>query len=160
MKKLLLVLVAVIGLTFAANAQNIGARVKVSADVLNPAATFSNYGVEFSYQHYLGSNRIELDAGYSNGQYINGAAAYHWTFPIAGEFGWFIGPCVNVGYCINHKLGLAVGAQGGAEWNPSNLPLQFSVDARPLYDFILDENCAYKGFGVGVGVGVRYKLNH
>ena len=155
MKKLLLVLVAIMGFVFAASAQNIGVRIKENAK----ANDLTGYGVEFSYQLPLGNNRVELDAGYSNGQYINGAAAYHWTFPIAGDFGWFIGPCINVGYCINHKLGLSAGAQGGVEWNPSNLPLQFSVDARPLYDFIMDPDCAYKGFAVGLGLGVRYKLH-
>lgn len=148
MKKLLLILVAVMGMTFAANAQNIGARFSEG----------TGHGGEFSYQQYLGENRVELDAGYSSGQYINFAAAYHWTFPIAGDFGWFIGPCVNVGYCINHKLGLAAGAQGGVEWNPSNLPLQVSVDGRPLYDFLMDPACAYNGFAYGVALGVRYRM--
>ena len=155
MKKLVLILVAVMGMAFAANAQNIGARLKTG----NLLLLGESYGVEFSYQQALGSNRVELDAGYSNGQYINFAAAYHWTFPIAGDFGWFIGPCANVGYCINHGLGLSAGAQGGVEWNPTDLPLQVSVDARPLYDFLMDENCAYKGFAPGVAVGVRYKLH-
>ena len=150
MRKLVLILVAVMGMAFAANAQNIGVRLGGG----------TGYGGEFSYQQFLGNNnRIELDLGYSSGQYLNFAAAYQWTFPIAGDFGWFIGPCVNVGYCINHKLGLAVGAQGGVEWNPSNLPLQFSVDARPLYDFLMDPACAYNGFGYGVAFSVRYRMH-
>ena len=156
MKKLLLVLVAVMGLTFAANAQNIGARLKTG----NLLLLGESYGAEFSYQHPLGSiNRLELVAGYSYGQYINFTAAYHWTFPIAGDFGWFIGPCANVGYCINHGLGLSIGAQGGAEWNPHNIPLQISVDARPLYDFLMNPECGYKGFAPGFAVGVRYRMH-
>lgn len=156
MKKLLLVLVAVMGLTFAANAQNIGARFKTG----NLLLLGESYGVEFSYQHpFSDNNRLELDAGYSYGQYINFAAAYHWTFPIAGDFGWFIGPCANLGYCINHGFGLSVGAQGGAQWCPKNIPLQISVDARPLYDFLMDPNCGYKGFAPGFAVGVRYRMH-
>lgn len=155
MKKVLLVLVAVMGLTFAANAQNIGVRLK-SGNLLFPG---ESYGAEFSYQQPIGDNRLELDAGYSYGQYINLAAAYHWTFPIAGDFGWFIGPCANLGYCVNHGFGLSAGAQGGVEWHPSNIPLQVSIDARPLYDFLMDKDCYYKGFAPGVAVGVRYRMH-
>ncbi len=119
MKKLLLVLVAIMGLTFAASAQDSGRAIGVRL------GSGTGSGAEFSFQQLIGSNnRIELDAGYSTGQYLNFAAAYHWRFPIAGEFNWFIGPALNLGYCINHGLGLSAGVQGGAEWNPENLPLQ------------------------------------
>lgn len=153
MKKLLLILVAVMGLTFAASAQDSGKAI---------GARFgggTGSGVEFSFQQLLGeNNRIELDAGYSTGEYINAAAAYHWRFPIAGDFNWFIGPAANVGFCINHGLGLSAGVQGGAEWNPTNIPLQISLDGRPMYDFLMDPNCIYRGFIYGVALGVRYKL--
>lgn len=154
MKKLLLVLVAIMGLTYAASAQDSGRAIGVRL------GSGTGSGAEFSFQQLIGSNnRIELDAGYSTGQYLNFAAAYHWRFPIAGEFNWFIGPALNLGYCINHGLGLSAGVQGGAEWNPENLPLQISLDGRPLYDFLMDPNCAYKGFYYGVALGVRYKLH-
>ena len=55
MKKLLLVLVAVMGLTFAANAQNIGVRLGGG----------QGFGAELSYQQGLGGmNRLEADLGY------------------------------------------------------------------------------------------------
>jgi hypothetical protein len=151
MKKLLLVLVAVLGLSFAANAQNIGGRFGGG----------KGYGAELSYQHYLGSNRLELDLGFSHNtdNYINLAAAYHWVFPIAGDFHWFIGPCVNTGHCRNHGFGLAAGVQGGAEWDPQNVPIQLSLDGRPLYDFLMDPACAYNGFGYGVAFSVRYRIH-
>ena len=156
MKKLLLVLVAIMGLTYAASAQDysgkaIGLRLGGGMAV----------GGEVSYQQLMGSNtRLELDLGFSHNadNYINLAAAYHWRFPIAGDFNWFIGPCVNVGHCRHHGFGVAAGVQGGAEWNPANLPLQFSIDGRPLYDFLMDPNCAYTGFGYGVALSARYKI--
>lgn len=152
MKKFLLVLVAVMGLAFAANAQNIGGRFGGG----------TGYGAEFSYQHYMGGpNRLELDLGFSrrNDNYINFAIAYHWIFPIAGDFSWFIGPAANLGHCRNHGLGLAGGVQGGAEWNPKNVPLQLALDVRPLYDFIMDPACDYNGFGYGVAFSVRYRIH-
>ena len=160
MKKLLLVLVAIMGLTFAANAQNIGGRfggVGTTKEGRN-----LGYNAELSYQHYLSeSNRLEFDLGFSRNSdnYINLAVAYHWVFPIAGDFRWFIGPCVNVGHCKNHGFGLAAGAQGGAEWDPQNVPIQLAIDARPLYDFLMDPACAYNGFGYGVAFSVRYRIH-
>ncbi len=152
MKKLLLVLVAVLGLSFAANAQNIGGRFGGG----------TAFGAELSYQHYLGSaNRIELDLGFNHNtdNYINFAAAYHWVLPIAGDFYWFIGPALNLGHCRNHGFGLSAGVQGGAEWDPHNVPIQLSLDGRPLYDFLMDPNCAYHGFGYGVAFSVRYRIH-
>ena len=157
MKKLLFVLVAVMGMAFAANAQNIGGRFGGVG-----SASDAGYGAELSYQHYLGSaNRLEFDLGFSHrtDNYINLAAAYHWVFPIAGDFYWFIGPAVNVGHCKNHGFGLAAGVQGGAEWDPQNVPIQLAIDGRPLYDFLMDPNCAYTGFGYGVAFSVRYRIH-
>ena len=164
MKKLILVLIAVMSMTLAANAQtttttnehNSGKAIGVRA------GSGTGTGAEFTFQQLIGSNnRVELDLGYSQNSdnYINFAAAYHWRFPIAGDFNWFIGPCVNVGHCGNHGWGLAAGAQGGAEWNPANIPwLQVAVDGRPLYDFIMDPNCYYRGFAYGVALSARYKF--
>lgn len=160
MKKLLLVLVAVLGLSFAANAQNIGGRFGGVGTSKNGANV--GYNAELSYQHYLsGPNRLEFDLGFSrnNDNYINFAIGYHWLFPIAGDFSWFIGPAVNLGYCNNDGIGLAAGAQGGAEWNPKNAPIQLAVDFRPVYEFILPEHCYYNGFGYGVAFSVRYRIH-
>ena len=152
MKKILLVLVAVMGLTFAANAQYNGKAIGVRL------GGGVGYGGEISYQMPVGANRAELDFGYSSGQYLNFAGIYQWLGNISGDFGWFVGPGVNVGYCINHGLGLALLAQGGVEWNPQGVPFQITLDVRPSFDFLMDKACAYNGFGYGFALGVRYKL--
>lgn len=157
MKKLLFVLVAVLGLTFAASAQD------TSRAIGGRFGGGTGVGAEFSFQQLIGqNNRLELDAGYSQNvdHYVNVAVAYHWRFPIAGDFNWFIGPCVNAGHCKNHGFGLAGGVQGGAEWNPNFMPLQVSLDARPVYDFLLDRNCLYNPNGLifDVALGVRYRF--
>ena len=152
MKKLLLVLVAVMGLTFAANAQYNGKAIGVRL-----GGGYYNGG-ELSYQMPMGSNRAELNLGWANSDFASATGVYQWLGNIKGEWGWFAGPGVNLGYCINHGFGVAAVLEGGIEWNPEALPLQFTLDVRPSWDFIKREGCAYNGFGWGVAFGVRYRL--
>lgn len=152
MKKLLLILVAVMGLTFAANAQYNGKAIGVRLG--------GGYytGGEISYQMPLGSNRVELNVGWANKDFASFTGIYQWMGGLAGDFGWFVGPGANLGYCINHGFGVAAVIEGGIEWNPVQLPLQFTLDVRPSWDFIKREGCAYNGFAIGGALGIRYKL--
>jgi len=152
MKKLLLVLVAVMGLTFAANAQYNG-----KAIGLRLGGGYYNGG-EISYQMPMGSNRAELDFGWANSDFASATGVYQWLGNITGNWGWFAGPGVNLGYCINHGFGVAAVLEGGVEWNPDGIPFQFTLDIRPSWDFIKREGCAYNGFAVGGALGIRYKL--
>ena len=152
MKKLLLVLVAVMGLTFAANAQYNGKAIGVRL-----GGGYYNGG-EISYQMPLGSNRGELNVGWANSDFASATGVYQWIGNITGPWGWFVGPGVNLGYCINHGFGVAAVLEGGVEWNPEGIPFQFTLDIRPSWDFIKREGCAYNGFAVGGALGIRYKL--
>ena len=152
MKKLLLVLVAVLGISFAANAQYDGKAIGVRL------GGGTNYGGEISYQTPVGANRLEINAGWANSDFASLTGIYQWLGSIAGDFGWFVGPGANLGYCINHGFGVAAVIEGGIEWNPESLPLQFTLDVRPSWDFIKRENCAYNGFAIGGALGIRYKL--
>ena len=151
MKKVLLVFITMLGFVFAANAQN-------NAIGLRFGGGSAMYGAEISYQLLAGNNRVELDLGLSGNEYINLAGIYQWTGPIAGGFGWYVGPGVNLGYCIHHGFGIAVILQGGVEYNFSTIPLQLSLDVRPSWDFIRREGCIYSGFGWGVALGIRYRF--
>lgn len=154
MKKLLLVLVAVMGLTFAASAQNNGQAIGVR---FNGGNHYN--GGEISYQTPMGANRLELNVGWANSDFVSLTGIYQWIGNITGDFGWFFGPGVNLGYCINHGFGVAAALEGGVEWNPSALPKwQFTLDVRPMWDFLKREGCAYNGFAIGGGFGIRYKL--
>ena len=152
MKKLLLVLVAVMGLTFAANAQYNGKAIGVRL-----GGGYYNGG-ELSYQMPMGSNRAELNLGWANSDFASATGVYQWLGNIKGEWGWFAGPGVNLGYCINHGFGVAAVLEGGVEWNPDGIPFQFTLDIRPSWDFLKREGCAYNGFAVGGALGIRYKL--
>lgn len=152
MKKVFVLMFAVVALGFASNAQNaIGLRFG--------AGTASN--AEISYQMGLGANRLELDLGWTNTDnsfYL--AGIYQWKFNLTGEFNWFVGPGAVLGYCPNHGINLAVAGQIGLEWAPSSIPFNVSLDARPAYTLLAPEHCGnVRGFGWGVSLGIRYRLN-
>lgn len=153
MKKLLLVLVAVMGLTFAANAQDaIGLRFGGG----------SSYGAEISYQKALGSNRAEFDLGLQNTadggfNFFYLAGVYQFQGGINDWLGWYAGPGVKASYCMNHGFGVAVAGQIGVEANFNGFPFQFTLDIRPEFEFILPKECI-NSFGWAAALGIRYKL--
>lgn len=151
MKKLLLVLVAVMGLTFAANAQDaIGLRFGGG----------SSYGAEISYQKALGTNRAEFDLGVDlpNFNFFYLAGVYQFTGGINEWLGWYAGPGAKVSYCMNHGVGVAVVGQAGLEFNFAALPMfQFTLDVRPEYEFVLPKECI-NSFNWALALGIRYKL--
>ena len=158
MKKLLLILVAVMGFAFAANAQNNAIGLRFGGG--------SSYGAEVSYQTALGANRLELDLGTNLGTNLNLtnlsffylAGVYQWRGPITDWLGWFAGPGVKASYCKNHGVGVALAGQGGVEACFEKIPfLQFSVDVRPEYEFILPKDCI-NSFNWAAALGVRYKF--
>lgn len=137
MKKFLFAMVAVLALSFAANAQHaIGVR-----GVLDG-------GAELSYQQDLGSNRLEVDLGIHSGSHwswFNLTGIYQWKGTISGPLGWYAGVGAQVGYYSwkndwNQKdgdLDLGVGGQLGLEFVFPGAPIQLTLDWRPMF-LILD----------------------
>ena len=156
MKKGLLILVAVLGLGFAANAQNwIGVR-----GVLG-----SSKGAELSFQHGLNANnRLELDLGWNIGKkhednynYYNLSAVYQWMGGIVDNLGWFAGVGANVGIWSGYNdgnIGLGFLAQAGLEYNFQAAPFQITLDFRPQWDVL----GAASGFGYAGALGIRYRF--
>ena len=151
MKKIFLAIVAVFCMSTMVNAQNwIGVR----------GAFGSGYGAELSGQGRMGGNRLETDLGWASGtnwSYINLTGIYQWTGAIAGPFGWFAGVGANLGLYSGSNadyngFGLGLAAQVGLELNLS-IPLQFTLDFRPQWDFI-----GHSGFGYGGALGIRYRF--
>ncbi len=149
MKKALLILVAVIGLGFAANAQNnLGLRIGT--------------GAELSWQTALGSNnRLELDLG-ANGflnwndyHYFSLTGIYQWHWYIVDRFGWYVGPGAQASFfrsaAGNNYFNIALGGQIGIDYELP-IPLQLSLDFSPMWNFL----GTYSGFGWGAGFGIRY----
>ena len=146
-------MVAVLGMAFAANAQNnLGVRLGSGS---------YGHGAELSWQKGLGdNNRLELDLGF-NGlfnntnlyQFINLTGVYQWHWYIADKFGWYVGPGATIGIFpdAEKSFGIAVGGQIGIDYELP-IPLQLSLDARPMWNFL----GAYNGFGWGACLGIRY----
>lgn len=146
MKKVFLLLVAVVSMTVAANAQSaLGVR-------------FSGgygYGAELSYLHGLGGNRLELDLGWSSGDNHNSLSltgTYQWTGNIAGNFGWYAGPGAHLGFWTGHNysdFNIALVGIAGIEYKFNAVPIQLSLDIRPRFNLIPHTDFAWGGIAFG-----------
>ncbi|MBR6272915.1 MAG: hypothetical protein IKR29_05000 [Bacteroidales bacterium] len=156
MKKLLLVLVAVIGISFAANAQGYNGKA---------IGLRFGYGTEVSYQMPMGANRLEVDLGRLETlfndywHYFTGAVTYQWLFSLPWKgFGWYAGPGAGVGWYASsyYHSGIAVGVGGiiGIDYKFPSIPLQASLDFRPLWSVIHPDYVG--GFDYSTALGVRY----
>ena len=156
MKKLLLVLVAVIGITFAANAQNKAIGLRFGGG--------QGFGTELSYQQGLGGmNRLEADLGwrsYYSTSYFSLTALYQAHFDVTKvpNLGWYagVGPKLDLyTYSGNADIILGVCGQVGADYNLQpivNLPLQVSLDIRPCF-YVYPATSFYWG---DIALGIRY----
>lgn len=153
MKKLLF-FVALISLGAVAGAQvlpnALGAR-------LYGGNTYS--GAELSYQKGLNDrNRLELDASFGFKEDYTRLALigiYHWDWKIVGGFNWYIGPGASLSYDNFNEdtyVNVSLGGQIGIEYKFRDLPLLVSLDSRPMWDFLGDDN----GLGVGAALGIRF----
>ena len=156
MKKLLLVLIAIVGISFAANAQNNGKAIGLRF----------GYGTEVSYQQPVGANRLEVDLGrletllYS-WHYFTGSVTYQWLFDLGNVvpgLGWYVGPGAGAGWYVDpyYASGLTIGVGGivGVDYKFANYPLQVSLDFRPFYSVV--NKSYYHSFDYSTALGVRY----
>ena len=150
MKKLVLILVAVMGIAFAANAQNNNLGVRLGGG--------QGYNAELSWQHGLGGNRLETDLGWANYENLSSfslTAIYQFVFGITDNFAWYIGPGANVGLSShdgNTHFGLGLAGQVGIEYVFSAIPLQLSLDIRPRFNLIPSTNFHWGD----IALGIRY----
>ena len=147
MKKFILVIAAVLGMAVVASAQPRALGIR------------AGFGGELSYQHSLGENFAEFDLGWwSNG--VSLAAAYDFSIAPVGPFNFYAGPAAHVftyGYTNDNGnaatgFNLGIGAQAGLEYTFSAIPLQVSLDWRPMLTLL-------NGIGFGwnsLALGLRY----
>ncbi len=124
-----------------------------------------SFEAELSYLHGLGEmNRLELDLGYGTNSDYNRyklSGTYQWVFNLERGLNWYIGPGANVSYndgkdWHDNHVGVGIGGQIGVGYNFANMPLQLTVDARPMWNFISDDDD--NNFGWGFALGVRYRF--
>ncbi|MCQ2345651.1 MAG: hypothetical protein MJZ82_02665 [Paludibacteraceae bacterium] len=172
MKKLriLAIAIAFVGFAAAANAQPraIGGRI--------------GYGVDFSYQHSVGENMVQLEVGLPGFYSIAAACTYDWIDPFGatvpwnqrGEWHWYMGVGGAGGYFWGYRLWgyyggdagfIGVAGRFGIEYD-FWFPLQLSLDWRPvvgpyLYGDGVNTYADYYVGGLyegGIALGVRYKF--
>ncbi len=144
MKKVLAILVAAFAFVAVASAQPRALGVR------------AGWGGELSYQHGAGAGFLEADLGFlaNNGFYVTGI--YDFILGSAGICNFYAGPGVQLGF-YNHadQSGFNAGIAGqlGVEFEIPSVPLNLSLDWRPVYYF------NYCGFGwQGIALGIRYRF--
>ncbi|HEY6142370.1 MAG TPA: hypothetical protein VIV55_02930 [Flavobacterium sp.] len=169
MKKLILSTILLIGLSFAAEAQNI------SKNALGLRIGGNNgFGGEISYQRaFSKKNRLEVDLGWRNNDDVDAVkmtGLYQWVWNIEGGFNWYAG--VGGGLSIwdnNHYnngnndyndynedgIYLFVAGDIGIEYDFKDAPIQISLDLRPEigFDTYNDDH-----LGLDLGLGIRYRF--
>lgn len=160
MKKLLFTLALVLGFGLAAYAQPRAIGLRLGGDV------------DASYQHQLGKNMIEVEAGlpyFFDGHFgFHAAATYDWLFNFKswehrGEWNWYPGVGLAGGYygCGNEEHNghgfIGIAGRIGVEYN-FWFPLQLSLDYRPVIGYGFNHGFYDAGF-YGVALGVRYRFN-
>ena len=145
MKKLIAVLIGVFALVAVASAQSRALGLRIG------------YGGELSYQHNVSGGFLEADLRFlanAHGFYVSGM--YDFIFASSGIANFYVGPGVQVGV-HNHEhsseINAGIGGQLGVEFEIPSIPLNLSLDWRPIYYFQQDV------FGwQGIALGIRYRF--
>lgn len=144
MKKTLILIAALLGFAVAASAQSRALGIR------------AGYGGELSYQHSVGANFMEFDLGwFSRGFDVVGI--YDFIIAGTGDVNLYAGPGAQLGfYNYEGGSGMNVGLAGqlGVEWNFPAVPIQLSLDWRPVYFFLNNGGFGYDS----VGLGLRYRF--
>ena len=157
MKKFLAIVFVIFSMSFIAQAQvnphAIGLRLGGDGDV---------NGGEISYQHGLGeANRLEFDLGWGGNKDHSRmvfTGIYHWDWNITSGLNWYVGPGASIGFYEydngDDYINIGIGGQIGIEYDFISLgaPILLSLDWRPMWDFVGDNN----GLGWGAALGIRY----
>ncbi len=166
MKKVILVLVAIFGIAFAAKAQDNAIGVRLSGG-------YQWYCAEISYQRSIGAPHcIETDLGYRVDDefdigylFLTGIYQLHFDFSAAKNLGWFFGfgPCLDILYYDGHSgydnpinFAGAVGVVGqvGMDYHFNVIPLQLALDYRPCLYLIPNATFQWGD----LGISIRYKF--
>lgn len=153
MKKVILVLIAVIGLTFAANAQGNAIGVRLGGG--------QGYNAELSFQKALGSSsRLEADLGWYSDNGIGAfslTGIYQMHFPINAvpNLGWYVGAGAKatvVSVANSTSVGIGIVGQAGLDYAFDVVPLQLSLDIRPCF-YLHPATSFHWG---DIALGIRY----
>ncbi len=164
MKKILFTAMALIGLAFGAQAQEI----RKNALGLRLGDN-DGFGGEISYQRALGdNNRLELDLGWRDSKHydaIKVVGLYQWVWNIEGGFNWYAGVGGGLGtYNFDDDdfpgdadddggTFLLVAGDIGIEY-VFDIPLQLSLDFRP--ELYFGDDFREDNWGPDIALGIRF----
>ncbi len=141
MKKFIIILLSVLTLSVAASAQPKAIGLRLAN------------GAEITYQNYLGArNFLEVDLGWmgSSGFHLSGIYDFH--LGSAGNFNFYVGPGVSLGFYNNDSstdFSAAIVGQLGAEFVIPGFPMNISLDWRPAI-YLTGQHFGWQGFGLGL----------
>lgn len=162
MKKILFIIVAIIGVSTQVSAQNIadhaiGVRFGDS----------SGFGAEANYQLGLSEkNRLEFGLGIRDGsrnESIKAIGLYQWVWNIDGGLNWYAGPGAGIEFVNfdddyyddrDSKAYAIIAGDVGLEYN-FDFPLLISIDFRPEIGF---EDYDDDDIRFNVGLSARYQF--
>jgi hypothetical protein len=158
MKKIILVLITCIGLSFTSKAQDIAD----NAIGLRLGGG-DGFGTEVSYQRFLGgNNRLEVDLGWRSGNDFDGfklIGLYQWVWVLEGDFNWYAGVGGGLGSYDDNRFNngsetfVVAAGNVGIEYS-FDIPLMLSLDFRPELGFgnINDD------LNFDIALGIRYQF--
>lgn len=169
--KRIVVIVLLLNMGFAAQAQIVGAT-NSQRTVRTELRTYGSQQNAIGVQAYiggwsgvglstlwgLGNNRVEVDLAWENDNESGGdpnirlSGIYLWTWDISTNSRGYAG--MGLFFCLYEYDDLGLGAHGqiGLEFDFPNTPLQLTVGLRPSYDI------RYGRFSWCAGVGVRFRF--
>jgi hypothetical protein len=162
MKKSILVISLLLGLSWGSQAQN------VSKNALGlRIGDNDGFGGELSCQRKMAANnRLELDLGWRNNSNVDAiklAGIYQWVWNIDGGLNWYAGVGGGLGAWnhddkINKNNGIIAFVAGdlGIEYN-FDAPIQLSLDFRPELYFNANDYRS-NNFGPDIALGIRYRF--
>lgn len=164
MKKIFLTIIAIGGLIFTANAQ------EISENAIGLRLGDSDgFGAEISYQRALNdSNRLEFDLGWRSGKNWDGfklAGLYQWVMALDGNFNWYVGVGGGLGSYSwdeafpggdDSETFVFAAGDVGIEYN-FDIPLLISLDVRPEIGFG-DEIYGNDDLDFDIALGIRYQF--
>ena len=158
MKKVLLLLVALVGFTFSMNAQYI------ADNAIGLRLGDSNgFGAEISYQTRIkDNNRLEFGFGWrDNNDYsaIRLIGLYQWVWKLDGNFNWYVGAGGGLASfnfdddLFDNEVSFLIAGDIGIEYS-FEIPLLISLDFRPEIGFgdINDD------LDFDIALGLRYQF--
>ena len=165
MKKLLLSLIVLLALGTAVRAQDYD----ITTGLRMGYGHRSAFTLEFSAQAFVNDiNRVEVDLGLRLRNHFTKTddgesydvylpigpiltSAWQWHWFLAGGFGVYGGPALQLSLPAWHHFSMGAGGQVGLDYQ-FDAPFQVALDFRPIYNFF----GPYKGFDPNVGLSFRY----